>query len=517
MTWQPELDELEHRKKLAAEMGGPEKVAKHHAQGRLTVRERIEALLDPDTFHETGGLTGKAEYDSEGQLIAFRPGNFIAGTGRVNGRKVVVGGDDFTVRGGAADASIVGKQAHAEQIANSLQIPIIRLVDGTGGGGSVKTLEQDGYTYVPANPGWDLVVDNLSLVPVVAACLGSVAGLGAARLAASHFSVMVAGISQLFVAGPPIVKFGMGEDLTKEELGGVEIQKQSGAVDVIVKSEQEAFEQVRSFLSYLPQSVFQLPPVQSCNDPTERRDEALLSVIPRNRRRLYKIRSILPKIFDTDSVLELARYGGATVTALARLDGYPVGIITADPYAGGGGITVEGADAMIRLVDLCQTFHLPIVSLTDQPGLVIGRAAERRGTIRHGVRAISAVYQATVPCAEIIMRRVFGVGGAGITNRHRFVQRYAWPSADWGSLPIEGGIEVAYRREIEASENPAALVEQLRAQLDGVRSPFRTAEQFGIEEIIDPRDTRPLLCEWVRDAYALLPAQIGRPAFGLRP
>lgn len=517
MTWQPELDELERRKKLAQQMGGPEKVAKHHSQGRLTVRERMEKLLDPGTFQERGALAGVAAYDNEGQLTDFRPGNFVAGIGRIAGRKVVVGGDDFTVRGGAADAGVIGKQMYAEQIANSLQIPMIRLIDGTGGGGSVKMLEDHGYTYVPANPGWDLVVDNMSVVPVVAACLGSVAGLGAARLAAAHFSIMVEGISQLFVAGPPIVKFGMNEDLTKEELGGAEIHRNSGAVDVIVKTEQVAFDQIRRFLSYLPSSVFQLPSVQPCDDPTDRRDPTLLSAIPRNRRRPHQIRPILAKIFDVGSVLELACYGGATVTALARLDGHPVGIVAADPYSGGGGLTVEGADAMIRLVDLCQTFHLPLVVLTDQPGLVIGRVAERRGTIRYGVRAIAAIYQAKVPVAEVIIRRVFGVGGAGMVNRHSFVQRWAWPSGDWGSLPVEGGIEVAYRREIEASPDPVALVQQLRARLEGVRSPFRTAEHFGIEEIIDPRDTRPLLCDWVKDAYALLPAQLGRPSFGTRP
>lgn len=516
MTWQPEIDELHGREALAREMGGAEKVAKHHAQGRLTVRERIDELFDPGTFHETGTLAGTAEY-SEGQLTAFRPANFVFGTGRIDGRKVVVGGDDFTVRGGAADAAIIGKQVYAEQLANSLRLPLIRLVDGTGGGGSVKMLEEHGYTYVPANPGWDHVIDNLSVVPVVAACLGSVAGLGAARLAASHFSVMVEGTSQLFVAGPPVVKLGMGEDLTKEELGGVEVHRASGAVDITVKNEQEAFDHIRRFLSYLPQNVFQLPPVQPSTDPADRCDESLLSAIPRNTRRPHRIRPILAAIFDIGSVFELARYGRATVTALARLDGHPVGVVAADPYMGGGGLTVEGADAMIRLVDLCQTFHLPIVTLTDQPGLVIGREAEKRGTIRHGVRAIAAVYQATVPAAEIIIRRVFGVGGAGMTNRHRFVQRYAWPSGDWGSLPVEGGIEVAYRRELEASDDPAALLAEIRARLDAVRSPFRTAEHFGIEEIIDPRQTRPLLCEWVHDAYALLPTQLGRPTHGTRP
>ena len=516
MTWQPEIDEIHQREALAYAMGGTEKVAKHHAQGRMTVRERIETLLDPGTFHETGVLAGSAEY-SEGKLTAFRPANFVMGTGRIDGRKVVVGGDDFTVRGGAADAAVMGKQVYSEQLANSLRIPVVRLVDGTGGGGSVKMLEQHGYTYVPANPGWDYVVDNMSLVPVVAACLGSVAGLGAARLAASHFSVMVEGIAQLFVAGPPVVKSGMGEDLSKEELGGTQIHRYSGAVDVVVQSEQEAFTQMRRFLSYLPQNVYQLPPVQPSIDPSDRRDESLLNAIPRNRRQPYRIRPILASLFDTDSILELARYGRATVTALARLNGHPVGVVAADPYFGGGGLTAEGADAMIRLVDLCQTFHLPIVTLTDQPGLAIGREAERKGTIRYGVRAVSAVYQATIPGAEIILRRVFGVGGAGMTNRHRFVQRYAWPSADWGSLPIEGGIEAAYRRELEASNDPTALFEEIRTRLDAVRSPFRTAERFGIEDIIDPRDTRPLLCEWVRDAYALLPSQLGRPAHGTRP
>ena len=516
MTWQPEIDEIHQREALAYAMGGTEKVAKHHAQGRMTVRERIETLLDPGTFHETGVLAGSAEY-SEGKLTAFRPANFVMGTGRIDGRKVVVGGDDFTVRGGAADAAVMGKQVYSEQLANSLRIPVVRLVDGTGGGGSVKMLEQHGYTYVPANPGWDYVVDNMSLVPVVAACLGSVAGLGAARLAASHFSVMVEGIAQLFVAGPPVVKSGMGEDLSKEELGGTQIHRYSGAVDVVVQSEQEAFTQMRRFLSYLPQNVYQLPPVQPSIDPSDRRDESLLNAIPRNRRQPYRIRPILAALFDADSILELARYGRATVTALARLNGHPVGVVAADPYFGGGGLTAEGADAMIRLVDLCQTFHLPIVTLTDQPGLAIGREAERKGTISYGVRAVSAVYQATIPAAEIILRRVFGVGGAGMTNRHRFVQRYAWPSADWGSLPIEGGIEAAYRRELEASNDPTALFEEIRTRLDAVRSPFRTAERFGIEDIIDPRDTRPLLCDWVRDAYALLPSQLGRPAHGTRP
>lgn len=518
MTWQPELDELRRRQQLAARMGGPEKIKRQHDAGRLTVRERIEALVDEGSFHEIGALAGTAAYDEAGELAGFTPANFVTGTARLGNRKVVVGGDDFTVRGGAADAAIIGKQIYAEQLANELRLPIIRLVEGTGGGGSVKTLEHTGHTYVPVNPGWDYVVDNLSTVPVIAAGLGPVAGLGAARLCAAHLSILIEGTAQLFVAGPPVVRSGAGEDVDKEQLGGSRIHARNAAVDLIATSEADAFALIRKFLSYLPQSVYELPPIVAGQDPTGRRAAELLEAIPRDRRSPYRIRPILAAVFDVGSVLEIQRYGGSIVTALARLDGHPVGVVACDPYVAGGCLTVEGAEAVTRLADLCSAFHLPIVTFTDQPGLLIGTRAEQRATIRHGVRAISAVYQATVPGAEIIVRRVFGVGGAGLTNRHRLTSRWAWPSSDWGSLPVEGGIEAAYRADLERAEDPAALLAEIRASLDAVRNPMRTAERFGITEIIDPRETRPLLCEWAGDAYAVLRGgRPGRPSFGVRP
>jgi acetyl-CoA carboxylase carboxyltransferase component len=517
MTWQPELDALRQRRELTEQMGGPDKIRRQHDAGRLTVRERLTALLDEGSFQEIGSLAGTAVYDDEGGLTRFTPANFVTGTGRIDGRKVVVGGDDFTVRGGAADAAIAGKQIYAEQLANELRLPLVRLIEGTGGGGSVKMLEQMGRTYVPVNPGWDYVVDNLSVVPVVAAGLGPVAGLGAARLCVAHLSVLVQGTAQLFVAGPPVVRGGAGEDVDKEQLGGSRVHGRNAAVDLVASSEADAFAMIKRFLSYLPPSVYRLPPVTACDDPPGRREESLLSAVPRDRRQPHRIRDILAAVFDAGSVMEAQRYGGSVVTALARLDGHPVGVVAGDPYVAGGCLTVEGAEAVTRMADLCSTFHLPIVTLTDQPGLLIGTRAEQRGTIRHGVRAISAVYQASVPGAEIIIRRVFGVGGAGLTNRHRLIRRWAWPSADWGSLPVEGGIEAAYRAELERAEDPAALLAEIRARLEAVRSPLRTAERFGVEEIIDPRETRPLLCDWVRDAYATLPSNPGRPAFGTRP
>jgi acetyl-CoA carboxylase carboxyltransferase component len=518
MSWELELEELREREREAFKMGGEENVERHRSRGKLTVRERIHRLLDEGSFHEKGAISGKVTYDENGNRNSFTPANFLLGTGRINGRKVVVGADDFTVRGGAADGSIREKQIYSEKMAYELQLPIIRLVDGTGGGGSVKVLDTTGHTYVPVNPAWNYVVKNMGVVPVVGACLGSVAGLGAARVTASHFSVMVEETSQLFVAGPQIVNFGVGQNLTKEELGGVQVHRSSGAIDNVVKSEDEAFEHIRKFLSYLPSNVYQLPPVNKTEDDSNRKEEKLISVIPKNRRRPYKIRPILEMIFDKDSIFEMGRYyGGGTVTGFARLNGYPIGFLANDPYIGGGGLTVESCEKIERFVDLCETFHLPIVNLVDQPGLVVGLEAEKRGTIRKGVRAIATIYQAKVPMIEIIIRRAFGVGGAGMTNGHGLNLRYAWPSGDWGSLPIEGGIQVAYRREIEASDNPQALIEQLIERMESVRSPIRTAEAFGIEEIIDPRDTRPILCEWIHDAYTLLPQHLGPSTHTMRP
>src|SRR6202046_49095 len=294
MTWQPELDEVRRRRELAERMGGPAKVGRQHEAGRLTIRERLAVLLDDGSFDEIGTLAGTAVYDPDGNLADFTAANFVIGTGRVDGRKVVVGGGAAsTIGGAAADAAIAGKQVYAKQLAHELRLPLVRLVEGTGGGGSVKMLEQLGHTYVPANPGWDYVVDNLSTVPVAAAGLGPVAGLGAARLCAAHLSVLVDGIAQLFVAGPPVVRSGAGEEVTKEQLGGAGVHGRDAAVDLVAGSEHEASERIRRSLSSLPQSVYQRPPVISGADPAGRREDTLLSAVPRDRRRPYRIRDIL--------------------------------------------------------------------------------------------------------------------------------------------------------------------------------------------------------------------------------
>ncbi len=517
MSWQREVDELNRRKALAQAMGGLDKLQRQRDAGRLNARERIAAFADPGSFHEIGELGGVGRYGPDGELTGFQPSNLLFGRATVAGRPIVLSVDDFSVRGGAADASLHRKLLEAELLAGEFRMPIVRLIEGTGGGGSVKTLETMGYTYVPETPGWEVMVDNLSTVPVVALGLGPVAGLGAARVVMSHYSLLVAGLSQLFVAGPPVVA-AAGEVRTKEELGGAAIHAANGAVDDIAESEQHAFDLARRFLSYLPASVHELAPRVAIADPADRADDWLIGAVPRDSRRLYDMRPIVESVVDAGSFFEIGRnWGQGIITGLARIDGWTVAILASDPMKLGGLWTAAAARKVERFVGLADLFHLPIVHLVDNPGFLIGRKAEEEATIRWGARAMSAIFQAKVPICAVIVRKAYGVAGSAHTNtggrRHRW--RLAWPSGDWGSLPIAGGLEAAYKSELEAADDPRARLAEIKARLEQVRSPFRTAERFGIEEIIDPRETRAQLSAFANLAQrALTP---GPSAWGYRP
>lgn len=504
MSWKQEVEELRQRRKLAEQMGGPEKVARQHARGKLDARARIKGLVDPGSFREIGKIAGKGTYGLDGELIDLAPSNLVFGRANIEGRPVVASADDFTVRGGAADAAIHRKFVQCEQMAHTLKLPLIRMIDGTGGGGSVKTLEEIGATYVPATPGWGEIVKNLETVPVVALALGPTAGLGAARVVASHYSIMVKGLSQLFAAGPAVVE-AIGEASDKESLGGSVIHTRNGVVDEEVGSEAEAFAQARRFLSYLPSHVGQAAPRTACADPVDRREQALVNLVPREAKQVYSMRKLLGMVFDSGSVFEMGKqWGRAVITAFARLDGWPVAVLASDPSYLGGSWDARTSEKAERFIKLADQFRLPVVHLVDNPGFMIGLTAESTGTIRYGVNAMNAIYKATVPLCSVIIRRAYGIAGSAMSNAEAFQYRFAWPSGDWGSLPIEGGIEVAYKSEIEAAEDPQAHLAAIRERLNRVRSPFRTAEKFGIEDIIDPRETRPLLCEFADLAWRAL-------------
>lgn len=494
------LLELDRRRALAEAMGGEAAIARHHERGKLTARERLARLCDQGSFREIGAIAGVARYDEDGAMTAFSPANFLFGRARIDGRPVVVTSDDFTLRGGAADGSIRGKLEQAERMAWELGLPMVRLIDATGG--SVKSVEAMGRTYVPANPAWGDVVRNMESVPVVSLVLGSVAGYASARAVSSHLTVMVAGTGHMFIAGPPVVKRA-GLDIDKDTLGGAKVHEKAGAVDLVVASEDDAFAAARRFLSFLPSHVGEAPPTRPVVDPEDRAVPALRDAVPTDRRQIYAARPILAQVFDDGDVFEMApKFGRATITALARLGGRPVAVLASDPRIYGGAWDGDTCEKVIRFIDFAETFRLPIVHLVDIPGFMIGPIAEQTGTIRKGARALAAIYRTSVPLCAVMMRKCFGVAGAAHMNPEGFRERFAWPSGDWGSIPPEGGIEAAYRRDLDEAEDRAALLAEISARLEVLRSPFRTAEAFGVEDIIDPAETRVRLCEFASLAHA---------------
>ena len=510
MSWKLEVDEIERRRGFAHELGGEEAVRRQHDAGRLTARERIERLVDPGSWREIGILTGKGSYDADGRLVHVRPANAIIGTGRVDGRKVSIDADDWTIRGGSSEATVSEKWIYAENYALEHRIPLVRLVESAGG--SVRLVEQQGSTKIPGYPTWPMV-RLLGYIPVVALALGPCAGLGALKAACAHFSIMVRGTSQVFAGGPPVVQRGMGSSVDKEALGGSEMHtRQSGVVDNEAASEDEAFALARRFLSYLPSSVFELPPRGDTSDDPYRAEEALVSIIPRERRQVYKVRKILELVLDRGSLFEIQpMYGRSVVACLGRLNGYPVGVMANDPYHYGGGLNRPAAEKMETFIDFCDTFHLPIINFVDQPGTVVGVEGERMGNVRGSVRVVSAIEQTRVPWCAIVIRRLFGLAGTAYARLQGINLHYAWPSARWGSIPSEGGIAAAYRRELDAlpEEQRAARLRELEIKYERLESPFLSAERFRVPDIIDPRETRARLSDWIEDAYRILPEQLG--------
>lgn len=508
MVWQPEIEELNQRKEHAQQMGGAAGIAEQRRRGKLTVRERIDLLTDDGSFSEIGQLAGAATYEDD-QLVDVRPSNTVIGVGRLDNRRVVLNGGDFTVRGGAGDAAVGNKGGHAQNLARDWRLPYVRLLDASGG--SVKTFEQIGRTYIPTNPVTPGIQDLLCEVPVVSAALGSVAGLPAVDACLAHFNVMVKGISQVFPGGPPVVKAALGLDISKEDLGDERSQVfKSGVIDNLASSEEDAFDMIKRFLGYLPQNVWQMPPRGDTGDDPQRREESLMSAIPREKRKIYNARKILDAVLDEDSFFEITpHYGRSRMVGLARINGYPVGAMINNPKHLGGSMDVAAGTKVIRFLQLCDTFHLPIIYFADEPGFMVGPDQQRQGILRAGAKILCTTLRTRVPWCSVIIRQLYGVAGQCHDRPSGMFKRVAWPSAHWGSMHISGGVSAAYRRIIAEAEDPAAKQAEIEARLQALASPFRTAEAFNIEEIIDPRETRPMLVDFVDHAQSVLQTQLG--------
>lgn len=513
------VDELRRREAMALEMGGPDSVAFHHGRGKLTVRERLALLVDDGSLREFGMLAGQATYDERDELEHFTPKGEVNAIAAIEGRKVVISGGDFTVRGGSAATGHggLGQEYRPSERAREWQVPYVRLLDAAGG--SVRGFEAIGRTYLPDGNSFTLPdVQLLNTVPVVSAVMGSVAGLPAVNACMAHWNIMVEGTSQIFPGGPPVVKAALGYDVTKEELGGPEIHtRESGCVDNLATSEEDAIDQIKRFLSYLPPNVNELAPHIPTDDPIDRTEGELRALVPDDPRKIHDARKLIAAVFDRDSFFEIApHYGRARITGLARIGGFPVGVMANNPRFHGGATNVAAGSKAMRLMQLCDTFHLPLISLADEPGFHVGIESEKEGIERAGARMVATTCMTRMPWATVVLRRLYGVAGQCHHRPTGMFRRYCWPSARWGSMHIAGGAAAAYRREIETADDPAAKQAEIEGRLNALASPFRTAEATG-QDIIDPAETRPLLAEFVVDAQRVLATQLGPPALPYLP
>ena len=517
MSWENEVKELERRRHLAKQQGGKEGIAKQHAKGRLTIRERIDTLLDPNSFREHGQATASPVYDDHDEIIEYAPANYIVGFGKIDQRRIVVGGEDFTLKGGSPNAAGLRKSVYAEHLAVQYKVPLIRMLEG--GGGSVKGSAKKGGTVgepVFTEPRFKIIADAMSEVPVVSGAMGAVAGFPAGRLVASHFSVMTKHTAQVLIGGPALVERALGVSLTKDELGGAQVHASSGVIDNLAEDEHDAFAQIKKFLSFLPSSVHERTPRYECHDSVERMEQDLLTAVPRDSNAGFDMRAIVEMIVDQESFFEMGRdFGPSQICGLAQLNGQPVGILANDCMVYAGAMTAEAAQKYRRFVEMCDTFHVPIVNFVDQPGFMIGPESEAQGTIRYGMAAVCAASQSTIPWAVIQVHKGFGVATAAHYAPGNYV--LAWPSVESGALPLEGGVAVAFHREIASAENPEAKRRELEERIREARSPFPRAESFAVHELIDPRETRPMLCEWIDWIQPQLDNLVGPVRFGMRP
>ena len=373
--------------------------------GKLWVRERVDQLLDPGSFREVGSVSGQVKWKQLGGVREepkeYVPSNNVQGFGKLRGREVVFTADDFSIRAGHADGALMAKTVYMEKMSIALKLPMIKLVDGSSGGGSVSTIITNQFSYVPPLQGVDNVVRQLNMgIPNLGAVLGPAIGLGAARVVACHFSVMAADVGSLFNAGPKVVAGATFEEgLSFTDLGGPGMHCTNGTIDNLAGTEAEAFEQIRTVLSYLPNCGTQIPPTVTAEDALDRSTPELRSIVPRKRERMYDPRKIISTVVDTGSFFEIgALWGRTAITGLARLGGKSVGIVSNNCELLTGALDAAGSQKITRMLKFCEIFNLPLLQFIDVPGYAIGTVAERTATMRWGIELMKTYYTTTMPC-----------------------------------------------------------------------------------------------------------------------
>lgn len=483
--WGPTLDDLTARRRAARAMGGDERLARHRGAGKLDARARVEALLDAGSFREIGTLVGGPEAPADG---------IVAGSGRIDGRPVMVGAEDFTVLAGTIGAGSNAKRHRVAELALRDRVPLVMLLEGAG-----YRADDRAHGRAPT----DLLVQARcsGVVPVVCGVLGPSAGHGALVAPMADFSVMTP-LAAIFTAGPPVVKQSTGEDVTKEQLGGPDVAiNASGLVHNLANDDADALAQIRRFLSYLPSSAWSYPPARPTADGA-RAVDALVDLVPRDSRRIYDMRRVVDALVDDAEWFEIQPgFGRAIVCALAHLGGEAVAVVANQPKALAGSIDAAAADKAARFVTMADSFHLPLVFLADNPGMLPGSASERAGVLRAGARMFAAQTRASTLKLHVTLRKAYGFGSMvmAMVGFDRQSATFAWPGATLGAMGAS-----ATSRATRADADASARLRQ--AELD---ASYRSARGLGFDELIDPRETRDRLLDALARAVSRRQAPAG--------
>ena len=467
--WEATLTDLHERRVVSRSMGGPERLTKHRSAGKLDARARVGYLLDPGSFQELGTLVGGADAPADA---------IVMGSGRIDGRPVMVAAEDFTVKAGTISQAANSKRYRVAELAVADRVPLVMMLEGAG-------FRADGRSH--ARTPTDLLAQARcsGRVPLVTVVLGASAGHGALVAPMSDFSVM-SEQGSIFTAGPPVVLESLGETITKEDLGGPGVAIPSGLIHNAAADDRGALDLVRVYLAYFPSSAWSYPPEVRTDDVGPRLVPEILDLVPRNGRRVYEMRDVINAVFDEQSTFEVQPgFGQSVVCALARLGGHPVAVIANQPRVFAGSIDVEGADKAAHFITVADSFHLPLVFLSDNPGVLPGSASERRGILRSGARMYAAQTLATSPKFEVTLRKAYGFGSMvmGMIPFDGQSAVFAFPGATMGAMGA-----AAMSRATGADVDESELLR--RTELE---ASYRSASTLGFDELIDPREIRNVL------------------------
>jgi len=489
----PLVEELHERRAKAKLGGGPEKIAKQHEAGKLTARERIALLVDGDSFVELG-VHAQPHFSQQAMAGREAPADgVVTGYGKVDGRLVAVAAYDFTVMAGSMGMTGELKVARLRELALTKRMPMIWLLDSAG----ARIQEAVGSLFAGSGHLFREEVVASGVIPQVAALMGPCAAGTAYIPGLADFVPMVKGRGSMALAGPHLVRAAIGEDVTQEQLGGSRVHtRRSGVGDLEVPDDEACIAAIKEYLSFMPSHNREAPPRVDATDPVDRMDEELLDVLPDSNRKPYDMEDVIRRIVDDGAYMQLKpNWAKTVITCLARFGGRPAGIVASQPKQLGGILDNDSADKSARFVNLCNAFGIPLVFLMDVPGFMVGTKVEAEGIIRHGAKMLHAVANATVPKVTVVLRKAYGAGYYVMNGRaYEPDLIVAWPSAEISVMGAEGAVEIVFRRQVEEAEDPAARKAELIAEYKKIIDVYRAASNAMIDDVIDPRETRPTIC-----------------------